>query len=75
MASNDDGQDLVVYGTPIEREEDVSARKRRGVAEAGQLRTLPAWKQEVPPPTHLTQSPRTPSIRMFVLLSIRLINC
>jgi hypothetical protein len=50
MASNDDGQDLVVYGTPIEREEDVSARKRRGVAEAGQLRTLPAWKQEVPPP-------------------------
>ncbi|KAM0908006.1 hypothetical protein ACQ4PT_015723 [Festuca glaucescens] len=47
MASNDEGQDLVVYGTPIEREEDVSARKRRGVAEAGQLRTLPAWKQEV----------------------------
>uniref|UniRef100_A0ACD6AJX0 Uncharacterized protein n=1 Tax=Avena sativa TaxID=4498 RepID=A0ACD6AJX0_AVESA len=47
MASHDDDQDLVVYGTPIEREEDVSARKRRGVAEAGQLRTLPAWKQEV----------------------------
>lgn len=47
MASHDDHQDLVVFGTPIEREEDVSARKRRGVAEAGQLRTLPAWKQEV----------------------------
>lgn len=47
MASHDDDQDLVVYGTPIEREEDVSARKRRGVAEAGQLRALPAWKQEV----------------------------
>ncbi|CAM0912116.1 unnamed protein product [Alopecurus aequalis] len=46
-SSHDDGQDLVVYGTPIEREEDISARKRRGVAEAGQLRALPAWKQEV----------------------------
>jgi G patch domain-containing protein 1 len=55
MASRDDDQDLVVYGTPIEREEDVSARKRRGVAEAGQLRALPAWKQEVglpPTPSH-----------------------
>ncbi|KAG8094350.1 hypothetical protein GUJ93_ZPchr0012g21544 [Zizania palustris] len=48
MGFDDDGeQDLVVYGTPIEREEDTSARKRRAVAEAGQLRALPAWKQEV----------------------------
>ncbi|KAF7108203.1 hypothetical protein CFC21_108725 [Triticum aestivum] len=47
MASHDDDQDLVVYGTPIEREEDISARKRRAVADAGQLRALPAWKQEV----------------------------
>lgn len=47
MAFDDDDQDLVVYGTPIEREEDISARKRRAVADAGQLRALPAWKQEV----------------------------
>jgi G patch domain-containing protein 1 len=47
MGFDDDDEDLVVYGTPIEREEDTSARKRRAVAEAGQLRALPAWKQEV----------------------------
>ncbi|KAK4350407.1 hypothetical protein RND71_029720 [Anisodus tanguticus] len=43
-----DEEDFVFYGTPIEREEDVSSRKKKAVAEAsGQLRTLPAWKQEV----------------------------
>ncbi|CAN4086190.1 unnamed protein product [Withania somnifera] len=43
-----DEEDFVFYGTPIEREEDVSSRKKKSVAEAsGQLRTLPAWKQEV----------------------------
>ncbi|KAG2605610.1 hypothetical protein PVAP13_4NG082100 [Panicum virgatum] len=47
MGADSDEDDLVVYGTPIEREEDTSARKRRAVAEAGQLRALPAWKQEV----------------------------
>uniref|UniRef100_A0A0E0LBR8 G patch domain-containing protein TGH homolog n=1 Tax=Oryza punctata TaxID=4537 RepID=A0A0E0LBR8_ORYPU len=47
MGFDDADEDLVVYGTPIEREEDTSARKRRAVAEAGQLRALPAWKQEV----------------------------
>ncbi|KAF0931643.1 hypothetical protein E2562_005601 [Oryza meyeriana var. granulata] len=47
MGFDDDDEDLVIYGTPIEREEDTSARKRRAVAEAGQLRALPAWKQEV----------------------------
>lgn len=47
MGADTDDEDLVVYGTPIEREEDTSARKRRAVAEAGQLRALPAWKQEV----------------------------
>jgi len=47
MGVDSDDEDLVVYGTPIEREEDTSARKRRAVAEAGQLRALPAWKQEV----------------------------
>ncbi|CAL5038427.1 unnamed protein product [Urochloa decumbens] len=47
MGADSDDEDLVVYGTPIEREEDTSARKRRAVAEAGQLRALPAWKQEV----------------------------
>ncbi|KAL6909762.1 hypothetical protein ACP4OV_001421 [Aristida adscensionis] len=47
MGADSDDEDLVVYGTPIEREEDTSARKRRAIAEAGQLRALPAWKQEV----------------------------
>lgn len=42
----DDG-DFVFYGTPIEREEDTSARKRKAIADAGQLRSLPTWKQEV----------------------------
>ncbi|XP_072984098.1 G patch domain-containing protein TGH homolog isoform X2 [Typha latifolia] len=42
-----DEEDYVFYGTPIEREEDTSARKRKAIADAGQLRTLPAWKQEV----------------------------
>ncbi|MCD9645330.1 hypothetical protein HAX54_034185 [Datura stramonium] len=43
-----DEEDFVFYGTPIEREEDFSSRKKKAVAEAsGQLRTLPAWKQEV----------------------------
>ncbi|XP_060204862.1 G patch domain-containing protein TGH [Lycium barbarum] len=43
-----DEEDFVFYGTPIEREEDVATRKKKAVAEAsGQLRTLPAWKQEV----------------------------
>lgn len=44
---NDGAEDFVFYGTPIEREEDTSNRKRKAIAEAGQLRTLPAWKQEV----------------------------
>ncbi|XP_062116890.1 G patch domain-containing protein TGH [Humulus lupulus] len=43
-----DEEDYVFYGTPIEREEDVTTRKKKAVAEAsGQLRTLPSWKQEV----------------------------
>ncbi|XP_020693637.1 G patch domain-containing protein TGH [Dendrobium catenatum] len=45
MASDD--EDFVFYGTPISREEDTSARKRRAIAGAGNLRSLPAWKQEV----------------------------
>ncbi|GJM99811.1 hypothetical protein PR202_ga16946 [Eleusine coracana subsp. coracana] len=47
MGADSDEEDFVAYGTPIEREEDTSARKRRAIAEAGQLRALPAWKQEV----------------------------
>ncbi|CAH9143880.1 unnamed protein product [Cuscuta epithymum] len=43
-----DEEDFVFFGTPIEREEDAISRKQKAVAEAsGQLRTLPAWKQEV----------------------------
>lgn len=44
---DEDEEDYVFYGTPIEREEETSARKRKAVADAGQLRTLPSWKQEV----------------------------
>lgn len=44
----DEGEeDFVFYGTPIEREEETSRRKRKAVADAGQMRSLPAWKQEV----------------------------
>ncbi|KAL8479362.1 hypothetical protein ACS0TY_026289 [Phlomoides rotata] len=44
-----DEEDFVFYGTPIEREEEITTRKKKAVAEAsGQLRTaLPPWKQEV----------------------------
>ncbi|KAL0718280.1 hypothetical protein Bca4012_067602 [Brassica carinata] len=40
--------DFVFHGTPIEREEEIGSRKKKAVAGAsGNLRTLPAWKQEV----------------------------
>lgn len=43
-----DEEDFVFYGTPIEREEELTSRKKKAVAEAsGQLRTLVPWKQEV----------------------------
>ncbi|KAK9105507.1 hypothetical protein Scep_022351 [Stephania cephalantha] len=44
-----DEEDFVFFGTPIEREEEATlSRKKKSAAEAaGQLRTLPAWKQEV----------------------------
>ncbi|XP_050237818.1 G patch domain-containing protein TGH [Mercurialis annua] len=43
-----DAEDFVLYGTPIEREEDLISRKKKAVAEAsGHLRTLVPWKQEV----------------------------
>lgn len=43
-----DEDDFVFYGTPIEREEEFTSRKKKAIAESsGQLRTLPAWKQEV----------------------------
>ncbi|GFP85246.1 g patch domain-containing protein tgh [Phtheirospermum japonicum] len=47
MSSDD--EDFVFYGTPIEREEEVTTRKKKAIAVAsGQLRTaLPPWKQEV----------------------------
>ncbi|CAN8264907.1 unnamed protein product [Cochlearia groenlandica] len=41
-------EDFVFHGTPIEREEEIASRKKKAVAGAsGNLRTLPAWKQEV----------------------------
>lgn len=42
-----DEEDYVYFGTPIEREEETSSRKRKAVAEAGTVRALPSWKQEV----------------------------
>ncbi|XP_057951463.1 G patch domain-containing protein TGH [Malania oleifera] len=43
-----DEEDYVFYGTPIEREEDITSRKKKALAEsAGNLRSLPPWKQEV----------------------------
>ncbi|KAJ4960699.1 hypothetical protein NE237_020609 [Protea cynaroides] len=43
-----DEEDFVFIGTPIEREEELTSRKKKAVAEAaGQLRSLPSWKQEV----------------------------
>ena len=43
-----DEEDFVFFGTPIEREEDITSRKKKSIAEAsGQLRTLAPWKQEV----------------------------
>ncbi|KAF2536423.1 hypothetical protein F2Q68_00018921 [Brassica cretica] len=40
--------DFVFHGTPIEREDEIGSRKKKAVAGAsGNLRTLPAWKQEV----------------------------
>ncbi|KAE9602246.1 hypothetical protein Lal_00050213 [Lupinus albus] len=43
-----DEDDFVFYGTPIQREEDLTSRKKKAIAESSaQLRTLPAWKQEV----------------------------
>lgn len=42
-----DEEDFIFYGTPIELEENTSARKRKAIADAGQLRSLPTWKQEV----------------------------
>lgn len=43
-----DEEDFVFYGTPIEREEEITSRKKKAVAEAsGHLRTVVPWKQEV----------------------------
>ncbi|KAK6276040.1 hypothetical protein POUND7_005749 [Theobroma cacao] len=43
-----DEEDCVFFGTPIEREEEITNRRKKAVAEAsGNLRSLPAWKQEV----------------------------
>lgn len=50
-----DQEDFVFFGTPIEREEEISSRKRKAIAGAsGQLRTLPTWKQEVILPKNLS---------------------
>ncbi|XWS60362.1 hypothetical protein CRYUN_Cryun07bG0029400 [Craigia yunnanensis] len=41
-------EDYVFFGTPIEREEEITNRWKKAAAEAsGNLRSLPPWKQEV----------------------------
>lgn len=43
-----DEEDYVFFGTPIEREEEITSRRKKAAAEAsGNLRSLPPWKQEV----------------------------
>ncbi|XVE56710.1 hypothetical protein DITRI_Ditri04bG0032700 [Diplodiscus trichospermus] len=43
-----DEEDYVFFGTPIEREEEITNRRKKAAAEAsGNLRSLPSWKQEV----------------------------
>lgn len=43
-----DEEDFVFYGTPIEREEEITSRRKKAQAEAsGNLRSLAPWKQEV----------------------------
>ncbi|XVF49810.1 hypothetical protein PTKIN_Ptkin04bG0045700 [Pterospermum kingtungense] len=43
-----DEEDYVFFGTPIEREEEITNRRKKAAAEAsGNLRSLPPWKQEV----------------------------
>ncbi|XWS51297.1 hypothetical protein CRYUN_Cryun12cG0164800 [Craigia yunnanensis] len=45
---NSDEEDYVFFGTPIEREEEITNRRKKAAAEAsGNLRSLPPWKQEV----------------------------
>ncbi|KAG0502713.1 hypothetical protein HPP92_002785 [Vanilla planifolia] len=47
MGTEEEDEDFVFYGTPIEREEEISVRKRKTTADSGSLRSLPSWKQEV----------------------------
>ncbi|KAE8695046.1 G patch domain-containing protein TGH-like protein [Hibiscus syriacus] len=43
-----DEEDFVFVGTPIQREEEITNRRKKAAAEAsGNLRALPPWEQEV----------------------------
>ncbi|KAE8672565.1 G patch domain-containing protein [Hibiscus syriacus] len=43
-----DEEDFVFFGTPIQREEEITNGRKKAAAEAsGNLRALPLWKQEV----------------------------
>ncbi|KAJ7538730.1 hypothetical protein O6H91_11G061500 [Diphasiastrum complanatum] len=42
----EESEDYVVYGTPLEREEELAPRKRAAALEKGQARRQPIWKQE-----------------------------
>lgn len=47
MAKDQDDEDYVVYGTPLEREEELGPRKRKEALDQGQARRVAPWNQEV----------------------------
>ncbi len=47
MAKDQDDEDYIVYGTPLEREEELGPRKRKEALDQGQARRVAPWNQEV----------------------------
>jgi G patch domain-containing protein 1 len=45
---DEENEDYLYYGTPIEREEEMTTgHKRKMTLDVGQMRRLPPWKHEV----------------------------
>jgi G patch domain-containing protein 1 len=45
--ADDEDEDYFFFGTPLPEAEDLRPRQRQAAEKAGQLKTLPVWKQEV----------------------------
>ncbi|GAQ77979.1 hypothetical protein KFL_000060440 [Klebsormidium nitens] len=45
--ADDEDEDYFFFGTPLPEPEDLKPRQRQAAEKAGQLKTLPVWKQEV----------------------------